>query len=161
MPSTSRPKRSRHTDAELEAKLIAEVRRRADQMIAANDYHLLQASDVYTCGAEAAEVLFTTDQGDGKLHFRHDDASDFVMPFLQAFKTEIDKELRQRLLAVIVREWAERSRLMPSKTKKQQIAMRIAAQGKSNIGIPQSVGKEFVRADKGKKSFKGKGKRKS
>lgn len=28
--------------------------------------------------------------------------------------------------------------------------MRIAAAGKSNIGIPQSVGKEFVKADKRK-----------
>ena len=51
--------------------------------------------------------------------------------------------------------------MSPSKTPKQKIAMRIAAAGKSSIGIPQSVGKEFVRADKGKKSFKGKGKRKS
>jgi hypothetical protein len=40
---------------------------------------------------------------------------------------------------------------MPSRTKKQAVAMRIAAAGKSNIGIPQSVGKEFVKADKAKK----------
>jgi hypothetical protein len=40
---------------------------------------------------------------------------------------------------------------MPSKTKKQAKAMRAAAAGKSNIGIPQSVGKEFVKADKKKK----------
>ena len=39
---------------------------------------------------------------------------------------------------------------MPSKTKKQAIAMRIAAHGKSNIGIPVKVGKEFVKADKAK-----------
>jgi len=37
---------------------------------------------------------------------------------------------------------------MPSSTPKQKIAMRIAAAGKSNIGIPQSVGKEFTAADK-------------
>jgi hypothetical protein len=40
---------------------------------------------------------------------------------------------------------------MPSRTKKQAVAMRIAAAGKSNIGIPQAVGKEFVRADKKRK----------
>lgn len=37
---------------------------------------------------------------------------------------------------------------MPSRTKKQAVAMRIAAAGKSNIGIPQKVGKEFVAADR-------------
>jgi len=36
---------------------------------------------------------------------------------------------------------------MPSKTLRQAKAMRIAAAGKSNIGIPKSVGKEFVKAD--------------
>jgi len=40
---------------------------------------------------------------------------------------------------------------MPSSTPKQALAMRIAAAGKSNIGIPQSVGKEFTAADKRKK----------
>jgi len=40
---------------------------------------------------------------------------------------------------------------MPSTSHKQEVAMRIAAAGKSNIGIPQSVGKEFVAADKKKK----------
>ena len=40
---------------------------------------------------------------------------------------------------------------MPSKTKKQARAMRAAAAGKSTIGIPKSVGKEFVKADKRKK----------
>ncbi len=39
---------------------------------------------------------------------------------------------------------------MPSVSEKQAIAMRIAAAGKSNIGIPQSVGKDFVQADKKK-----------
>lgn len=37
---------------------------------------------------------------------------------------------------------------MPSVSEKQAIAMRIAAAGKSNIGIPKAVGKEFVAADK-------------
>ena len=53
---------------------------------------------------------------------------------------------------------------MPSKTKRQQTAMRIAAQGKGNLGIPVKVAKDFVAADKQtarSKSFKGKGKRKS
>lgn len=39
---------------------------------------------------------------------------------------------------------------MPSTSKAQSVAMRIAAAGKSNIGIPQSVGKDFVQADKKK-----------
>jgi hypothetical protein len=33
----------------------------------------------------------------------------------------------------------------------QRAAMHAAAQGKSTIGIPKSVGKEFVRGDKGGK----------
>jgi len=37
---------------------------------------------------------------------------------------------------------------MPSLTPKQHRAMMAAAHGKSNIGIPQSVGKEYVEADK-------------
>lgn len=37
---------------------------------------------------------------------------------------------------------------MPSKSRKQRIAMRIAAAGKSKIGIPKKVGKKFVAADK-------------
>lgn len=40
---------------------------------------------------------------------------------------------------------------MPSKTKKQQRAMAAAAEGRSTIGIPKSVGKEFLKADKAKK----------
>ena len=36
---------------------------------------------------------------------------------------------------------------MPSKTPKQERAMRAAAAGKSTIGIPQSVGKEYTKAD--------------
>lgn len=47
---------------------------------------------------------------------------------------------------------------MPSKTPKQARAMRAAAGGKSTIGIPQKVGKEFVRADKAQASAKRKGK---
>lgn len=40
--------------------------------------------------------------------------------------------------------------MSPSKTPKQARAMRAAAAGKSNIGIPAKVGKEFVKADHGK-----------
>src|SRR5215470_17651611 len=40
---------------------------------------------------------------------------------------------------------------MPSVSEKQRRAMFAAAAGKSNIGIPQSVGKEFTAADKGGK----------
>ena len=39
---------------------------------------------------------------------------------------------------------------MPSKTPKQAAAMKAAAAGKSKLGIPQKVGKEFVAADKAK-----------
>ena len=39
---------------------------------------------------------------------------------------------------------------MPSKTPKQARAMRAAAAGKSTIGIPAKVGREFVKADKAK-----------
>ena len=35
---------------------------------------------------------------------------------------------------------------MPYKSKDQQAAMYAAAAGKSNIGIPKKVGKEFVKA---------------
>jgi len=40
---------------------------------------------------------------------------------------------------------------MPAKTQKQRAAMAAAAAGKSKLGIPKSVGKEFIRADKGGK----------
>lgn len=40
---------------------------------------------------------------------------------------------------------------MPSKTKKQHRAMEAAAHGKSTLGIPKKVGKDFVKADKKKK----------
>lgn len=43
---------------------------------------------------------------------------------------------------------------MPSVSKKQARAMRAAAAGKSTLGIPQSVGKEFVKADRTKAAHK-------
>ena len=39
---------------------------------------------------------------------------------------------------------------MPSTSRVQRVAMRIAKAGKSNIGIPQKVGADFVAADKKK-----------
>ena len=50
---------------------------------------------------------------------------------------------------------------MPSKTGKQHRAMAAAAFGKSSLGIPAKVGKEFIKADKGKafKAQKPKGKK--
>ena len=45
---------------------------------------------------------------------------------------------------------------MPSRTAKQHRAMAAAAGGKGSIGIPKSVGEEFLHADKGKR-FKKKG----
>jgi len=43
---------------------------------------------------------------------------------------------------------------MPSKTPKQRRAMRAAAAGKSTIGIPKKVGKEYVKADRKKATRK-------
>lgn len=43
---------------------------------------------------------------------------------------------------------------MPMKSKAQNRAMHAAAQGKSNLGIPKKVAKEFVSAQHGK-SLKG------
>lgn len=40
---------------------------------------------------------------------------------------------------------------MPPVSEQQRKAMRAAAAGKSNIGIPKKVGKEFSDADKGGK----------
>lgn len=40
---------------------------------------------------------------------------------------------------------------MPSVSKAQNRAMHAAAEGKSNIGIPEEVGEDFVKADEGKK----------
>jgi hypothetical protein len=37
---------------------------------------------------------------------------------------------------------------MPSVSDKQRRAMQAAAHGKSTLGIPKSVGKEFVKADR-------------
>ena len=42
---------------------------------------------------------------------------------------------------------------MPVKSKAQARAMFAAAQGKSNLGIPQSVGKEFTQATHSLKSL--------
>ena len=39
---------------------------------------------------------------------------------------------------------------MLSSSRKQKIAMQLAAAGKSKLGIPKSVGKEYVKADKAK-----------
>ena len=47
----------------------------------------------------------------------------------------------------------KRRKAMPSKTLKQHKAMGAAAKGKSSLGIPRKVGKDFIKADKGK-SFK-------
>lgn len=44
--------------------------------------------------------------------------------------------------------------MAPSVSKRQHKAMCAAAKGKSTLGIPKKVGKEFCKADKGK--FKGK-----
>lgn len=48
---------------------------------------------------------------------------------------------------------------MPSKTPRQRRAMRAAAAGKSTLGIPKKVGKEFVAADRAKAKRKRKGRR--
>ena len=48
---------------------------------------------------------------------------------------------------------------MPMKSKAQNAAMHAAAQGHSTLGIPKSVGQEFVKAQHGK-SLKGLPKRK-
>ena len=40
---------------------------------------------------------------------------------------------------------------MPPKSEAQRRAMRAAAAGKSTVGIPQKVGKEFVKSDTGGK----------
>lgn len=39
---------------------------------------------------------------------------------------------------------------MPMKSKAQNRAMHAAAEGRSNIGIPKKVGKEFVKEQHGK-----------
>lgn len=48
---------------------------------------------------------------------------------------------------------------MPSKTARQARAMGAAAGGSSKLGIPQSVGRDFVKADAKTKGKKKKGKR--
>jgi len=47
----------------------------------------------------------------------------------------------------------------PSKSSRQHRAMEAAARGKSTLGIPRKVGKDFVAADVGR-HFKTGGKRK-
>lgn len=42
---------------------------------------------------------------------------------------------------------------MPIESKAQQRAMYAAAAGKSNIGIPKKVGKEFIKAGPAKKNL--------
>lgn len=49
---------------------------------------------------------------------------------------------------------------MPPVSEKQRKAMRAAKAGKSNLGIPKSVGKEFSDADPGGKLPKRKKKKK-
>jgi hypothetical protein len=44
---------------------------------------------------------------------------------------------------------------MPSTSEAQRRAMQAAAHGMSSIGIPQKVGKEFVKADQAKKKKSG------
>ena len=43
---------------------------------------------------------------------------------------------------------------MPSRTPRQARAMRAAAAGRSTLGIPKKVGREFVKADKRKRKKK-------
>lgn len=43
---------------------------------------------------------------------------------------------------------------MPVTSKAQSAAMRAAAEGKSTVGIPESVGREFVQASHGMKVAK-------
>ena len=45
---------------------------------------------------------------------------------------------------------------MPAKSEAQRRAMAAAAAGKSTLGIPKTVGKEFMAADKGGKLPKSK-----
>ena len=40
---------------------------------------------------------------------------------------------------------------MPPRSESQRRAMHAAAKGKSTIGIPKKVGKEFAKSDKGGK----------
>ena len=43
---------------------------------------------------------------------------------------------------------------MPSVSEAQRRAMQAAAHGKSTLGIPKKVGREFARADKARGPFK-------
>ena len=48
---------------------------------------------------------------------------------------------------------------MPSVSRKQHIAMLMAKAGKSNLGIPQDVGEEFIEADEKQGKFTSKRKK--
>lgn len=48
---------------------------------------------------------------------------------------------------------AEKHTNMPMKSKAQMGAMHAAAEGKSTLGIPKKVGKEFVAAGKAQKNL--------
>jgi len=48
---------------------------------------------------------------------------------------------------------------MPPKSEAQRKAMHAAAKGKSTLGIPKGVGKEFAKSDKGGKLPQKKGKK--
>ena len=48
---------------------------------------------------------------------------------------------------------------MPPKSQAQRKVMAAAARGKSTLGIPKSVGKEFIKEDPGGKLLKRKPKR--
>jgi hypothetical protein len=48
---------------------------------------------------------------------------------------------------------------MPMKSEAQRRAMYAAAHGKSSVGIPKKVAKEFVKSDKGRKLPEKKGRK--
>lgn len=50
---------------------------------------------------------------------------------------------------------------MPSTSKRQEVAMRIASSGNSTLGIPKKVGQEFVKSDKAKRERRRKNKDRS
>src|SRR5262245_20322820 len=64
-----------------------------------------------------------------------------------------DEQRRQALISAGLSHWLPqpRRRRMPPKSEAQRRAMQAAAHGKSTLGIPAKVGKEFAAADKGGK----------
>jgi len=50
-----------------------------------------------------------------------------------------------------VAHWLWRTKTMPPKSQQQRKAMWAAASGKSTLGIPRKVGKEFAESDPGGK----------